>query len=313
MFSIEYVIYLMRLTKDLLFYGILSTACVSIIGNTIIIMVYQNKVFKNQAIGFFYPAIAFFNTIFLLFGAAEQLAVLYFRLPFIYCQISIFITIIAPLMSSWLMVVVSFDRLALLFDFERLKILKSIRARFICLSVILLLVVSFNLPGVILAKDARKNSTIVSNQCAVDTRHISDFMVIYTIVYTVLYCLVPFLIMFINTIAIYIKVCLLRRRLSVRDTYNDKLKFIHTILVLNIVFLITHLPFSIVISISAYYRVFSRNTLTIYHVIFLDALTYATYLIIWIYYSFACIIHICFNTNFRKCLKNSFIKCFRKI
>jgi hypothetical protein len=108
--QITYSIYLYSLAKDLLYYCILISLCIGLIGNTISIKVYLSKPFHKQSIGIYFAISSFFELLFLCVNFIYVVYERFWEFSAFSCKLFTYLQSLMPVSCSWILVLISLDR-----------------------------------------------------------------------------------------------------------------------------------------------------------------------------------------------------------
>lgn len=226
------------------------------VGNLITLIVYNRKAFAKSPFGFYNSCLMIVNTLTLYVGALKFF--LFFQFGYdvtvhseTSCKLLITGIYILPQLSSWIIVLISFERLAAIKFFNISHCFKKRSFQILTVSVCALIIVLINTPSFVYLKIKKESwQDTLYLLCVMDTpddalitdkvRDMVDLMV-----YTVL----PFCFMTTCSLLISRTIITSKRKLRINRDLRREYQLSSTLLFINFMFLLLNLPICIVMVI----------------------------------------------------------------
>ena len=229
--------------------------------NILNVLICSRKKIRKESLGFYSPLMSILNILSLIFG----LFIVYpplsevLLISTLTCVIFSYLSRITLHTNSWLYVLASLDRTLCIINplkFRFIKNKKNLSILVLALTVIICLLDSPNFFYSV--KLNQVNASLVIKRCTAP----SEIVLIRDLLAQLMRTIFPVVLEFIlNSILIY-KLIKSRRNANVQRSLHRDYKFAFTIVILNLMFLITHLPLLVVV---VYLNVLNNQNIILYN------------------------------------------------
>jgi hypothetical protein len=300
--STSFGIKLSNIQITVLFYVSIILSGIGLILNLIGILVFNTKSFKKKAIGLYNRIIIIVNNCAIIIGCLSYTPLYFYQNPFLWslasCKILHFLQHSFTVLSSLLDMMITFDRMIRISFPRRFDLIKK-KKSILCISLGIFLL-SFGLNAICFQYTIQETFLTDKNldnqtNVTVTLSCIADYSTLLSknIITIIFRIILPFTVMIVSDIILIYK---LKKEKGERYSKKDK-AFSHSVLALSILFLITHLPFGILLiyqTVLEFKDTNYKSNLTI-------SLLYEISILITIYnYVFPTMVNLIFNKLFRE-------------
>ena len=233
--------YLTRLQNEISFYSCWIILIIGLISNTLNIIICMRKRIQREAIGFYSPLMSIFNVTSLVYGffTFYKSTRMYYLESTLNCTLFFYLGRITYQMSSWLYVMCSLDRMICITYPRKYKLFKKRHILTLTVLGLFMTICLLNIPNLFyqVIDNTSKNETKLCTPSSPFVILIRDTIAL--LMRTALPIVLEF---FINISLIY-KLIKSRRNLNLKRSLRRDYKFAFTIVMLNVMFLITNVPF----------------------------------------------------------------------
>ncbi|CAF1040265.1 unnamed protein product [Brachionus calyciflorus] len=300
----QYIAWAIDLGQSLMFYDSFILFPIGIILNIIEILIFRLQTFTKTTMGFYFSINCVLNISILTFLLIIAILIIFLNMNLMFystisCILYFVIMLIIYQSISWLNVIICADRLLFVLYPNKFKFAKNKQILCLILLVMFVMIILVNVPSFffqlyeIKSNSSISNTTVVTQFCTASFE-ISTARETLAILWRII---IPFILMFVMNIFLIVKVKESKKKFSKNN--NQEFRFVFTVIVSTLIFLIILIPNLVLAVYSNYYRVNTsmpqRQTFSAF-LFLLEITTANVYLV---RYSFDIIFQIIFNSVFR--------------
>ena len=287
----------------------------SIILNGISFYIYTRPCLIKTSAGFYYSILAIIETLAVICGSFKFFSTIDFDYNLLdksiyLCKIFKTSIYILTQLASWILVIISIDRLFLIKFPHKCIGSKYRKIRKLCVVLLFFIVVMINMPNLyffnLINKNTTLNDTIVCEKVCEFDSNIFYNNIILNSIDLALTCFVPFIFMTWSGIIVSIIIIKSKKKITTTpsNSIKNKYKFLSILLARNFFFLLFNLPIYVTLFIS-------NNTIDTSDLLKtnrIKLLVTISNICVYINFSFSFFVHVTFNKLFRELFANIFLK-----
>ena len=304
--EMSFILYIMNINYNILFYLSVIIFPLGIFSNTISILVFMRKQFAKYNIGFFNIYIAISNNIllflsfFVYYSQSKNNDILVwseFTCKFFNYVIRVFVV-----NNSWLNVLIAFDRWLCIKYPNKYKFMENRKFMYLYLVLIMLFSMICHSSNLLLnivsttSFNPSTNQTTTTKLCTTNEIivNIRDGL---TIIFR---SILPFIVMLILNISLIRNLLNMKKKLNMTRSLSRELNFSFSIIALNILFLISILPNMVCLILLNIYQYGFKSQLTSKNLVIINLAFSASLYFLTYNFSFPFFVNLKFNKLFRK-------------